>query len=361
MRLGRISIQPDLSEIRTLVSKEREAVRTATRKAMRSPGLNPMVKYALASILKSSSLRSYEAGPKPPGVDCFDSQEDIPALVQDLQESGDIGYAISVQESYLNGLGVETSEDGWRTELKRYHDMYQLFRSAFKPSVVEQSRLPPCLLNDCLPFLETTAVRQAAIKYLPCATAKDVFGRNLLHIALYSGYTSGIHELIGRLSKQELNAKDFFGRAPLHIAATFGLDYVVHWLLEAGVDLSPCESSRNLTPLQCAAAAGHETTVAIILAGLDAVRLSPRGTRATAPIHELQAACVFSWKNRHHRITRTLLPRLTATEQAALRAAMASASTANISEVNRSMAPVDTGSGYDFIPELARRWGSGSS
>lgn len=359
MRLGRISIQPDLSEIKTLVSKEREAVRNAARKAMRSPSLQPMVKYALASILKSSSLRSYEGCSKPPGVDCFDAQEDIPALVQDLEESGDIGYAISVQESYLNGLGVGTSDDVWTIELKRYYDLYQLFRSTFKRSVVEQSRLPPCLLNDCLPFLETSAVRQAAVKYLPCTTAKDVFGRNLLHIALYSGYTTGINELIGRLSKQELNAKDFFGRTPLHIAATFGLDYVVHWLLEAGIDVSPRERSRNLTPLQCGAAGGHETTVAIILASLDAAQSSPRGV--AAPAHELQAACVFSWRNRHHSIVRALLPRLTAAEQAALRAAMASASAANVSVINRSTAPVDTGSGYDFIPELARRWGSGSS
>lgn len=358
MRLGRISNEPDLAEIKAIVSKEREAVRDAARQAMRTPTFNPMAKYALASVLKSCSLRSYEGWTNKPGVDCFDSQEDISALVQDLEQSGDIGYAISVQESYLNGLGVGTPEDVWKAELKRYYDLYQRiqhFRSAFKHSVVEQSRLPSRALNDCLPFLESTSVRQAAIKYLPCTTARDVFGRNLLHIALYSGYSSGVDELIGRLSKPELNAKDFFGRTPLHIAATFGLDYVVHWLLEAGVNLSPRESSRNLTPLQCAAAAGHEGTVAAILGRL---LLSGTGKRDT----ELQAACAFASRNRHYPIVRKLLPHLTRGEQAALRQALASASVSQAS-TRRNTVPVDigTGSGYDFIPELARRWASGGA
>lgn len=36
----------------------------------------------------------------------FDSQEDISALVQELQQSGDLGYAISILGSYFNGLSV---------------------------------------------------------------------------------------------------------------------------------------------------------------------------------------------------------------------------------------------------------------
>lgn len=52
----------------------------------------------------------------------------------------------------------------------------------------------------------------------------------------------------------------------MHVAANFGLGYGVHCLLEAGVDVSPCENSCNLTPLQCAAAvAGQEMVVAMIL------------------------------------------------------------------------------------------------
>jgi ankyrin repeat protein len=343
-----MSNEPDLTEIDALVLKEREAVRSAAREAIRTTAFNPMVKYALASVLKSSSLRSYEGRSKPVGVECFNPQEDIPALVQDLEQSGDIGYAISVQESYLNGLGIETSQDVWKVELKRYYDLYQHFRTASNRSLVQQSRLPACLLNDCLPFLETTSVRQAAVRHLPCTTAKDIFGRNLLHIALYSGYISGVDELIGRLSKTELNAKDFFGRSPLHVAATFGLDFVVQWLLEAGVDASPREKSHNLTPLQCAAAAGHEGTMTSILARLVATRPGGLGI-------ELQAACAFASRNRHGHIVRKLLPRLTKAEQAALRAAMASASAAHASS-RRTMAPVDTGtgSGYDFIPELTR-------
>lgn len=106
VRLGSISNEPDLSDIQTLVLKEREAVRSTARQAMGTPPLNPIVRYRPASVLMSCSIRSNEGRPTQDGVDFFDSQEDISALAQELQQSGALGYVISIQESYLNGLGV---------------------------------------------------------------------------------------------------------------------------------------------------------------------------------------------------------------------------------------------------------------
>lgn len=106
VRLGSIRNEPDLSDIQTPVLKEREAVRSTSRQAMGTPQLNPMVRYRLASVLMSCPIRSNEGRPRQNGVHFFDSQEDISALVQELQQSGDLGYAISILGSYLNGLSV---------------------------------------------------------------------------------------------------------------------------------------------------------------------------------------------------------------------------------------------------------------
>lgn len=68
VRLGSISNEPDLSDIRTLVLKEREAARSTSRQAMGTPQLNPMVRYRLASVLMSCSIRSSEGRPRQNGV-----------------------------------------------------------------------------------------------------------------------------------------------------------------------------------------------------------------------------------------------------------------------------------------------------
>lgn len=106
----------------------------------------------------------------------------------------------------------------------------------------------------------------------------------------------------------------------MHVAANFGLGYAVHCLLEAGVDVSPCESSCNPTPLQCAAAAGQERVVAMILTSL--MLAKPSSTASGKLNAELQAACAFASRNPHYPIVQKLLPHLTEDGRDVVRAAI---------------------------------------
>lgn len=351
--MGVAGNDPDLSDIKLLIQQERESIRDAAKNALRSPSTSPTVKYGIASMLKTFTLRSYERSPKSTGPDFPMRYEDSSAFVDDLEAAGDIGFAISVQEGHLNTLGTSTPDDIWRIELERYGDLYQQFRSAYKANATENSRLP-CMSEQCLPLLDTTSARDAAIRLLSYCSARDIFGRNLLHIALYNRCISVIDDLILRMPEQDLNARDFFGRTPLHIAATFGFDNIVGCLLKAGVDISPEETSGALTPLQCAAAAGNEETILRFFhaSGPEESAHNRQFTKGTNSLYsEFQAACTLASSNGHRGIVEKLLSLSKNDDRPTLRAVAASAIP---KPAANDVGPIDTGSGYDFIAELTK-------
>lgn len=340
--------KPDLSQISDWVSQHRRRLRWAARKSLSSALITPTAKCGIVSIMDSLLLASHVRGAYTPSemLD-FDSLDQVPAVLEELQAFGHVGSAMSIQESYLSSLGPDTSAETWINEFQRYCDLHQKFRSIFMNHIIGQSQLP-CPPEDCLPIMEGARVLRAAAEYFPRRKAKDIFGRTLLHLALYSDLSESIEAIISASSDQDLASKDYFGRTPLHIAATIGSESVVRLLLARGVDVSPTEHSEGLTPLQCGAAAGNETVAQIIL-----VEASLRSHDKEAMSSQLQSSHAFATENGHGKVARLLRTQAQLPEPP-------ESSTKSLEPQSTGIIVSTDGSGYDSIAKLAVNWAAES-
>jgi ankyrin repeat protein len=121
---------------------------------------------------------------------------------------------------------------------------------------------------NLLPSFEDPSLLETAIRHdcLPRTRARDIFKRNILHLALYHGLcmTDGLRGLISALDLVEINERDIFGRTPLQIAAIKGYGDVIQSLLAAGA--SPHNPDNNgWLPLHYACVAGDEEIINMLL------------------------------------------------------------------------------------------------
>ena len=107
-----------------------------------------------------------------------------------------------------------------------------------------------------------TEIAQSLIDHGAGVNSRNASGSTPLHDAALAGQISVLNLLLSKGA--DINAKDTENNAtPLHHAASWGRVEVVRALLAAGAGPKMLNKA-NLTPLQCAAANGHEQIVTML-------------------------------------------------------------------------------------------------
>jgi hypothetical protein len=280
------------------------------------------------------------------------NKETYAQTVRNLQAGGDIASALSLQERYLNCLVGDASPGVWKEEFQRFCDLYSQFRSVLvvdDTATADDDQLPNPP-EVCLRYMEDAPGLSAAFKYYPHPSAKDLFGRSLLHLALYERGVEDVDVIIGNLTMRDLNSKDYFGRTPLHIAATVGDEDGVRKLLDAGASVNQREYADRLTPLQCAAAAGHPVVTKMILEAL----LTTSSIQKDAVTSQTQMALSLAARNGHLIVESLLDPERGLQEDGVHNNARPN--TTILTPEIPGMLVVTDGSGYNSIAKLAVDW-----
>ncbi|EQL36469.1 uncharacterized protein BDCG_17226 [Blastomyces dermatitidis ER-3] len=84
-----------------------------------------------------------------------------------------------------------------------------------------------------------------------------MLGRTALHIATIKGYTDCVQLILNRVPPAVIHCLDYELLAPLSKAAELGHVEIVNLLLQQSNVYSHTRDSRNVTPLQYAAAQGN--------------------------------------------------------------------------------------------------------
>ncbi|KAI9164011.1 Serine/threonine-protein phosphatase 6 regulatory ankyrin repeat subunit C [Paramyrothecium foliicola] len=342
--LGEAGNALDLSQQRRWLLQRRRSLHQAAEEALNSPLVSTLAKLSIAPFMVSvgSTYHLQDA----------DSAQELgsllytdPKTISSLQTCGDIASALSLQERNLSCLVGGTSAEVWTEEFQRFCDLYRQFRSILVMDTTTDDDQLPDPPEVCLPFMDDTSpALSAAVRYFPHPSGKDLFGRTLLHLILGEDRAEDLDIMIRKLPTHDLNSKDYFGRTPLHIAATLGSENGVRKLMDAGADANQREYADGLTPLQCAAAAGHPAITKMILAAL--LRNSPNNFAT-----QTQMALSLATRNGRLDVISLLDPGRGLQEGENARA-----NTTIITPEIPGMMVVTDGSGYNSIAKLAVDW-----